>query len=225
MSKPMSHLVLWSGGADSTLLLDDLLRENESHLVTALSVAQHPHLDQGKLVREAAARRKYIKMVDKPFAHGNYKVSMPSTDLNLLIEGTNHQVFWWLLAASTYITSDMKVHLAYIRGDDFWHCVDRVKIMFDALAYGRHLQNVELVFDFEWTEKIDILRRVKERKLPYWTCEMPIKANNRWKACGGCGPCRRDAMFYAQIAKDDKEVVGEGEVKRDAKEECADASM
>lgn len=222
MIKPMRHLVLWSGGADSTLLLDDLLRDNESHLVTALSVAQHPHLTIGKMVREASARRKYIKMSDKPFAHGEYKVFMSDTDLGFQVEGTNHQVFWWLLAASTYIRSDMKVHLAYIRGDDFWHCVDRVKIMFDALVYGRHLQNVELVFDFEWTEKIDILRRVKERKLPYWTCEMPIKTNNRWKACGGCDSCRRDTMFYAQIEKDDKRFEGAGEV---VPKECVDASM
>lgn len=192
------QLVLWSGGADSTLVLHDLLKVEGNH-VRAMTVI-HPQLPAMHPQREA---RTLLKKKLPPFEHFELRI-----DIDRLGAGAGvSQAFLWLTMAAQVVEFDETFVTGHVRGDDFWHRRIEAVAAFHALAHLRHLQPDGLrgsptwEFPLEWVTKSEVLERLPAELLDLtWSCE-----GFKTRPCGTCLPCttRKVALYEKQLRTED----------------------
>ena len=163
-------LVVWSGGADSTLLLHRVARQSygdDNWPVRVISV-YHSNITNSKA--QIKARKKILKVF-----HGMNYYLEPST---MTIKDTSRwggggygfaQAPIWIYAAVTYAKKKDDVYMGYITTDGvwpYWHTIETAfqsmaKILDKDLTLHVPLKNVEKVEVIERLQKIS-----KEYKLP-----------------------------------------------------------
>lgn len=191
LQEPSTDLVVWSGGADSTLVLARLA-DGAVRPVRALALSAHPQLLPDQLVGQRAARQAFAAVAKKRgwslrVAEVSYKV-VGSANVSAALP----QATVWLYSLLPYVADGDRVHMGYIRGDDFWHVREAFERAFRA---GCKLKGVraELVYDLEYASKLDVVRGLREARVPaasVWTCDNPIRTRRGVGQCGRCGKCR-----------------------------------
>jgi hypothetical protein len=193
-------IIAWSGGADSTALLDHYAGvSSEDYPVYAVSVCKHPNLNERQLFCEDIARGNYLGLAKergywiehlKIEIGGDFDISPPVMDRAL----PPTQMWLWLSVVSQVVGfghgggDGDRLLLAYIRGDVFWHFLATFRDAFYSLMKLKGLE-AELLFPFEWETKEGIFRRLKTAKIPYdcwWSCDNPRSDYSR---CGRCKKC------------------------------------
>lgn len=190
----MSNVVIWSGGMDSTLILDYYGGfSSKEYPVIALSVEKHPNIDQKHLMYQLNAQIRYLNHAKKKgyhIKHQRIKVDCEFSD-KLHFEQSNDigtgQPFVWLCNIVQFLKDGDDVFFGYIRNDCFWHNKDKFEKAFNSLVDLRSIK-VQLKYPYEWHHKYDILEELEKRKIPrncYVTCDEPKKG----EACGYCSKC------------------------------------
>lgn len=189
----MSNVVLWSGGADSTLVLDHYAgTSSEDYPTRAISIVSHPYLAKPFMRAQAQARKKYLELAKKRGYHVKYeRMSISGNWLwgatSESFEHASAQPVIWLAALIQVLQHKDRLLLGYIRGDCFWHIKDKFEVAFRALCGLKGIE-VEVEYPVEYDYKADILRKLRESKVPnscWFTCE----DTKNGQPCGECINC------------------------------------
>jgi hypothetical protein len=187
------NIIVWSGGADSTALLDYYAGcSSEDYPVKAISISKHPNLVKGQTECEGKARKRYLELArsrgywieheeiefgDGFSAHGPEGAGPPG------------QMMMWMCAITPCVSDGDSVMFAYIKGDAMWHYKYEFVNAFDAIMKLKGV-NAKIEFPFEWNTKIDIFDILKKANISskhWWSCERPRKNGTR---CGKCNKCK-----------------------------------
>jgi 7-cyano-7-deazaguanine synthase in queuosine biosynthesis len=186
----LAKVVVWSGGHDSTLVLQQLLSKvTVDNPIRALSMT-HDQYDKIKTKCERKARSVILKKWgnNKHKLIHPYEINVTSTSMvyfnDYKIPG---QPMFWLTGVFPYLRTGDEVYFGYISGDDFWHFKEEFCNAFFALCKFAGI-TATLNFPLEYWAKESVLRETDKLGLSKicWTCEDPPKSK---KPCGKCHSC------------------------------------
>jgi len=185
----MVHIVAWSGGYDSTLVLDRLCSWGKID-IWAFALDWHM-VDELKRQKEKAARDNYREYAKKKGYVFSYETVTVTATMSAT-EGGLPQVLAWFNFITPYLPEESELYFGYHRGDDFWmyrHFAENL------MESGTALRNrkVTLQYPLMWMRKCEVVEEVKKRGISsrcVWSCEKPVKRQGKIIACGTCTPCR-----------------------------------
>ncbi len=187
----MTHAVIWSGGADSTASLYHYAGVScLDYPVRALTVVDQQNLNTNQLKAQDKTQKRFLQLAAKRKLHISHE--------RLILKGNcdaknSTQAELWLCHLFPYFRDDETIHFGYIRRDDFWHHHERFKKTFDSLASARD-KPPRLELDREWKEKWEILKYLRDNKIPdhcWWSCE---GVGKNLRPCGDCKKCNEVAL-------------------------------
>lgn len=218
-------LVCWSGGADSTLVLHDLLREQEKAKakkrsrrertdglerkllnkekpsdVTDVRTISIRHLQLGANKEQFEARKRIREILRKR------GLRFRRVEISFRHKGGFHvkprgltQAMVWMSIALPYLRNGEKLHIGYIAGDGVWAYWSHLRQVFDSGASVLGLANVDLETPLYGVRKAEVLHRLRRARLirATWTCENPKDG----RACGECLPCKRRALALYELGR------------------------
>lgn len=198
----MPNIVVWSGGSDSTLVLDTLARHStKDYPVWAYSVVWD-QLDDLKVEQEQKSRKNYLEYAKKHnyfIEHRELRVNsnMGACDLG------NAQMLAWIGFLFPYFPSGSDVYFGYIKKDDSWKDFHNLFTVTNLLSEIGS-RSIVIKTPLQWKNKYEVLQELKDRHIPsncIWSCEKPIKKNNKIIACKTCDPCitRKLAKYEAVL--------------------------
>lgn len=195
--------VVYSGGADSTLLLAEVgmfCRKNNIP-VNVISMNMDV-LDRFKGTHEREVRDKFIQFLKR----NDFEVNVNTVNINWTKSESNicnpklPQQFYWEMISLALIPKNSDVFFGFIKGDDVWS-VDafRQEIWRNAFEW---LESKSHMYDpYKWYGKSYILQRLHALDLlDYtWSCESPLGDTSA--PCGTCTPCqhRKEALIQLSL--------------------------
>lgn len=194
----MGNIVLWSGGADSTLVLHQYAGASaEDYPVRAISVKSHPYLGSPFMAAQNKARGLYLDFAKGRGYHIKHEEVDVSGDFEFLTAEHGEylaQPIMWLSVLFQVVGNEDNVLLSYIKSDIFWHRRHEFEEAFKALL---KLKNIKATIEYpvEFYEKADVLRELKREKVPnnaWFVCE----STTNGELCGQC--CKCDEIKYAK---------------------------
>lgn len=195
-----NHIVVWSGGADSTLVLNDYAGvSSQDYPVRAITVAAHPFLAKKALAAQSVAQRNYLALAKKRGYHIQHeKMSIRGKwTWGKTPEAFRHassQPIMWLAMLMQSVGDGDTVHMGYIRGDCFWHIRSQFEAVFESFCKLKGV-DAELNFPVEYHYKAEVLRKLREAKVP-GSCWFGCEYTKNGKPCGACNKC--DEIAYAK---------------------------
>jgi len=187
-------LVVWSGGADSTLVLYDLLKDQRAldsdtkQEIRTISISQEQVIG-GKESRKARDRiEKWLNKKDLYFERTEITIQQESKRGCLFSPAGLIQPVMWLAIACQYTLADEDLYFGYIREDDLWHYKGEFVYAHDNLKAIQRKTGV-IRCPLEWENKYSVLCRLNKIGLLdlIWYCEDPQKG----KPCSKCDPCNK----------------------------------
>lgn len=189
----MSRVVIWSGGADSTAMLDYFAGVScKDYPVRAVSVVSHPYMRKEFMRCQTVAQKEYLKLAKKRgywIDHerirmsGNFKVEFPE-------ESMPQQMCVWLGTIMPCVSDGDEVAFGYIKPDCMWHYRSEFVSAFHAMCAIKGV-SAKVEFPFEWSEKYQIFDMLKSAGIPgrcWWSCDHPVGG----KKCGECQKCKKE---------------------------------
>jgi 7-cyano-7-deazaguanine synthase in queuosine biosynthesis len=197
------NVVIWSGGMDSTLVLDRVCSSNPDKCIWAHTI-NWDMLNELKVKKEKEARKNYLRYAKAKgydIAHRTITVTanMGAPDLGLA------QCLAWFSYVIPYLPKKSRLYLGYHSADDFWKQVDEVdNYVRAATVIGN--RDVTLEYPLQYMGKCGILEEFKSRRIPmscFWTCENPKRKSKKIVSCGKCTPCIRlkTAKYESKLRK------------------------
>jgi len=182
------NIVIWSGGYDSTLILDQMCSAGDKN-VWAFSI-DWDMLDDNKREKEKRVRKKYKQYAKKKGYEFCHQTIAVSADMGAR-GGGNTQAMAWVGFIMPYLPSESTIHFGYHAADSFWCGVHYVEEAIRNLcAMGD--RKVVVKYPLQYMPKWEIVKNCERRGIPdscIWSCEHPIKKRNEILACGSCIPC------------------------------------
>jgi len=196
------NVVVWSGGMDSTLVLDKVCSSNPDKYIWAYTINWNM-LNDLKVKKEKEARKNYLSYAKKKgydIAHRTItvKANMGAPDLG------QAQCLAWFSYIIPYLPERSRLYLGYHSGDNFWKRVDEVdNYVRAATVIGN--REVVLEYPLQFMSKCAVLEEFRSRRIPescFWTCENPTK-NLCTPSCGKCFPCisLKTAKYESKLRK------------------------
>jgi 7-cyano-7-deazaguanine synthase in queuosine biosynthesis len=196
--------VLWSGGVDSTYLLQRCLSDPQyGHVFAGHVVVEN---NAAKAEAELRAIDELVPLLYERYGHFSYlgvvqRVHFTKTNPNLAFK----QVPVWLLALIAALHPPVdEVALGYIRNrspePDVTAHIDDIQRIYAACQPLMHRPMPRLVFPLLDVDKAEVLSRIDPalRDLCVY-CEYPVKQDDgRLLPCGRCRVCRHRAEIDAQ---------------------------
>ncbi len=185
-------LVLWSGGCDSTLVLFDLLRKRQAQGILGLpddpvrAVSfTHPQVMAQEENRKA--RLALIPILENrfgKFARSEFAITLDGFGCST--NGGCIQPMMWMLQAALCLEKSEDLYIGYVRTDCALVYRPQLYAGFSAIQEMNY-RTGKLFFPLEWTQKPEIITRLKTERLyrHTWYCESPENG----KKCGKCSPC------------------------------------
>lgn len=181
-------LVGWSGGVDSTGLVNQYL--SQGCIVDAVYCVFKNSF--GKSNRELAARKAMLDGYFSAWRGYHLHVSEPIViDLSfspMAAAGFQQVMPWLLLLHANVLPHHKEVALAYVMNDDAISYLEEIKAIWNSFQGISQFPLPPLIFPFSKTKKENIYRALPAeiRDLTTW-CE---RAEGEDK-CGVCTPCRK----------------------------------
>lgn len=181
------NLVIWSGGADSTLLLENLARKEEE--VYAISF-EPSFITVNKLAMEHKQREK----LKKEFKDRGYNIQYITIKVETDAIRIRHsecggltQPVAWALMILPYLCDGDILNFGYIKGDDFWHFESHFRTMLDSAFKVLGIQAF-VEYPLKFTSKATILKELHARNLLdfIWSCQLPRAMDFPCKNCHSC---------------------------------------
>jgi hypothetical protein len=181
----MRILVLWSGGLDSTTLIQKFL--NEGNTVDTIYIELHPNDE--KIKRE----KKAIKSILPYFKQNtNFNFIEPSSSVSIMTGASFlsnlAQLPVWLLGVIMYGGNNYdQIALGYVMNDDAISYLEDIKKVYYAWQGLSVKKLPELIFPFSKYSKMEILSLLNSKLINKITFCEGINNDN----CGECRPCKR----------------------------------
>lgn len=187
----MEKVILFSGGYDSTYLLNKIMKEEKS--VTIISIKSNL-LGENKVKRETEARKRILDYLKAKYY--NCKVTEIGAEINLdtAINSGLAQPLLWLPFMQMLVmdNADYQLNFSYICDDQATiHMDDFIKI----LELSRHFQfcdnrNISVYFPLRYYYKRDIISGlVNEDKFLFENATSCEGLEDK-QFCGECVPCK-----------------------------------
>lgn len=193
-------LLLWSGGCDSTHILETYL--NTGFTVRTIGLShQNVHSSDKMRAARTKIRKWFRRRKKKEWPHTEVTVKHEgSFDASTHPDGMGlSQPLIWLPPAMLYLEKEEEdLAVGYIKGDDVWHRWPQVLQMFEAMKKMRD-QSGSLVTPAEWTSKAQVIHGLHKELLRLcWWCESPDSDGDE---CGKCASCLTHALAELAIAR------------------------
>lgn len=206
MSDKEINVVVWSGGLDSTLVLDQLCSSSNTikQCIWAFTV-NWGMLDDLKVKKEREVRKKYLSYAKKR----GYNIAHQTITVKANM-GVDHlgcaQGLAWFSYVIPYLPKNSILYLGYHATDEFWEYDTEFDNYVKAAAAISN-RKITLSYPLKYMSKCSILEEFKLRKIPLscvWTCEHPKKRSNKIVSCGKCNPCisLRSAVYESKLRKE-----------------------
>lgn len=208
------RIIVWSGGADSTLILTNELLKQPRGTVSAITL-EHVQLGwETQRKMQHKAREKYKKWVKKKhgivFEHRVVTVALAKNTESSPFVGQyglflNH-IFPYAVPQPPPYGPPYGIHqqspypggapesnsllFGYIKKDEFWHYKAEFKAAFSSLVAltGLDQSRLTLEFPLEWMTKENVIVDLNKSSVPddaWWTCESSMET-----PCGTCSKCK-----------------------------------
>jgi 7-cyano-7-deazaguanine synthase in queuosine biosynthesis len=180
--------ILWSGGADSTLLLHDIATKAKQNqdTINAITITHPQVLNSHILEHQQKTLKQLSKMGLNNITHNLIKIDTPLIAYQTGIV----QAAIWIGIIPPYLGSTENLYTGHIKEDDIWHYRQWVYGAFDNLqTLLSHTGTLQI--PFEWTPKHEITKRLQQLELHTWTCE-----NHIHKPCQKCTPCKKQKISH-----------------------------
>lgn len=182
--KEASRVVVWSGGADSTVVLHELAK-NSSKLwpVTCLTIESEFLLNAQQQKNQKAARQRYLALAAKSGFH--IESTVIRVDAGEL-QATD-QASLWLAHLSPYLSDKISLYFGYVLGDSYWQRKTEFEEAWRALQ-ALEQKEWQIHYPLKHKSKSDVLSSLERNRIPancWWTCEKPPGK----KPCGHCNKC------------------------------------
>ena len=199
-------IVVWSGGADSTKLLDDWSRYGSEHSPIHAVTMLHSYVGyDGQAKKEKEAREKIKEYLKSKGRHVIYheidiKVSEEVHKISFDRSHGLHQASIWLGNLLPFCGSESRLAFGYVQGDDFWHYSQSVAKVLEGLKEITGAL-VTIEYPLEWETKADILKYLYREGLEkmVWWCETPKEDGDK---CGECSSCKRHDTAMYELRRD-----------------------
>lgn len=193
-------LVLFSGGLDSTALLENILKTGPCD---TLYINGSQSSEKAK--KELAARKSIIEYLNANSMHKVISDYTPGYSINLNSNGCRYsQPVSWLVGALGILNQDIHngLYVGYVYDDGGFcrHIPTLENIWRDMQMVSKWDKPVPLHYPLIDTNKVDILNRIDPELLTkIWVCETPTSEG---KACLKCNPC----ILLKQVMKRYEEI-------------------
>lgn len=190
--------VLWSGGADSTCLLEQCIADPQYETVLAGYVYVANNADKSESELDAIEKMRPLLAAQGKLAYLGVllQLHLTKTNPNLAFK----QIPIWLMALieSIHPPAD-EVALGYIRNsspeeEDAASHLDDLQRIYAAYQPLMHRPLPRLVFPVSHLTKREVLARLSPALLAHSVyCEHPVKEAGRFRPCGKCRLCKQRA--------------------------------
>jgi len=188
--------VSWSGGADSTYLIQRCIESDEYEMVLAGYVAVRNNM--AKVDSELSA---IAKMVPLLMESGKFAYLGVLAEIHLIKSNPNlafKQMPIWLFAMLTALHPPVdEIAIGYHQGhgDDASAHLNDLQSIYSAHRPLMHRDPPKLVFPLKDMTKADLLSRLRpELRAACVYCESPIKSGDDHLPCGKCRLCRQRSL-------------------------------
>jgi hypothetical protein len=206
------RVVIWSGGADSTLALAQSLQHFLGdpkvvrpskrqkvcqNNVVALTLLTPDAGSPEQVEAEAQSRATFIRWADRhgwSFRHETIKMDT-GTCPTPHGPGVGQHVLWLMhllpYALGFSGSGIVQIVFGYIKRDQFWHTVHSFRAVIQWFADLTE-RDVRLRLPLEWHEKCQVLDELKALRVPdeaWWTCEEPVRRRGKLVPCNVCSKC------------------------------------
>ena len=168
-------IVIWSGGYDSTLVLNTLCSENPKKSIWAYSI-EWDMIDDLKTKKEKEARKNYLSYAKSKGYTLSHRTICIKADMGVEHHGYA-QGLAWLSFGIPYLPENVKLYFGYYNDDAFWRYRMGILTYVNAAAKISN-RTIALEYPLQYMSKCDILRELEEQGVPQscvWTCENPNK--------------------------------------------------
>ena len=141
--KEKNKLVVWSGGLDSTTLLNQFAKDSTKERPVLTLSFETDFLQDNKVVKEREARKNYLKYAKKMGYHIDSRTIKVQSDISVTRKGWPQQVFWMSFILP-FIPEDSDVNIGFVQGDCVWMAVSNFYTIFNEFRYVGNRENVEL---------------------------------------------------------------------------------
>lgn len=202
------NIVFYSGGADSTLMLYDILMSQKSNndpfQIPVETVSINSSVLPGSY-HQRIRRKKFKKFMQEKhnITYFSKEIDLPmAVDYNRGSSGLIQQPIWMALGALMCQHKD-NICYGYIRGDDYWTLSEQFQRTFKDMT-GLMGKECRMFFPLAEMHKWEIIRKLKQYELePYvWICQSTDDFNIRdydfdaeFQPCGRCESCIKYEMY------------------------------
>ena len=213
----MGRYLLFSGGYDSVAALINECKTNATfeNAINVISI-EHDNLPKNELKMESTARKKILRILKKKYNIKEIIIKIDSNDSCKKGDYGLIQQTWWILHSLPSIPVDGTLVFGYYSRDQIMRNIDDIQKIVDAVNKIQD-KKIQLYYPFQYWEKIDIIKVVKEEGLfDYcWTCDEPIKEGRKLIECGKCHKCVEKKLALYEIEIYDKiNKQNKNEIKR-----------
>lgn len=189
--------VLWSGGLDSTYLIQHLLDENSKNIVWASYVELKNNKEKTEM--ELNAIKKMLPYLNEKYKERfKYLGVVCSFDIIKIGNCSGFaQLPLWISAIISTTSKDVnKIAIGYVMNDDAIAYLPEFKKIvksYNAISYNPYPQ---IIFPIHKYKKHDIIPKLTSELLQHvvW-CEYPNVVAGEYSACGQCETCRRSPLI------------------------------
>ncbi len=196
-------LILFSGGLDSTLMLQQLLELGDVETLYVRGAQ-----GENKIKKELAARQKIIHKLER-ITGNRVRNDHVVTISNELFHGGMPDVAWtqptaWIMAALQVSDGQRHSHLCigYVSGDCILSRMENITQAWYHIQMFTKQNVIPVYFPLHLKEKWQVLNMIDARVWDdTWVCEMPIKDGRQLVACNKCTPCHDQASYLLNFKR------------------------
>ena len=184
----MSNILLYSGGADSTLMLEELIRTREE--VVAVNITQHSSISRKQSSCQYIATDNYSDLRD-PEDYPNFFIEEIHIHEDIKVEADYDnflgQPLIFLCCIAPYVKNNDIVYFGWRQGEGIYQNIERFDKAFHALMDLKGIKATYRGIE-EYRTKADVLEKLQEYNIPdncWFSCENP----NHGKPCRICRKC------------------------------------
>lgn len=189
--------VIWSGGQDSSAIVDALCKQNPTETIYLLSIEMEQALSN-------KADKESRTILSSIFKSRGYNIEMREMKLdgNYSSSGLG-QLAAWATILSCVMMSRRAIYFGYIKEDDMWHTIDGVKKVIEGLKIIRNAPDCQVSIPLEWLSKADVVRYLNEEHLLEFcnTCDSNSQ-EAPYAPCGSCVSCRKFAKAKWELEQE-----------------------
>lgn len=187
----MKKAILFSGGYDSTYLLNLLMKNMKDEDELIIVSIKSNLLANGKVLREDKARRRILDYLEAKYY--NCKVREVGGEINLNSDGHSNglaQPLMWLPFMYLMVSGECELNLSYICDDQAIIHMNDFKTILDTCGSFQVDTKITVNFPLRYFYKRDIISRLVHEDKFLFENATSCEGEQEEDFCGKCIPCK-----------------------------------